>query len=155
MTPEAVTARELTITRVYDAPREAVWRAWTEPERIAAWWGKRGWHTPLDSVTLDVRPGGACRLTSISDADGAEMRHDGVYREAVAPERLVFAELRPGGAVGTVTLTDLGGGRTEMTFHTTMRTTAAIREAARGGLASAFDRLAELLDHPHDPGATT
>lgn len=153
MTHDAVAAGEITITRVYAAPREAVWRAWTEPEQIAAWWGKRGWHTPLESVTLDVRPGGAFRLTSISDADGREMRHDGVYREVVAPERLVFAELRAGGAVGTLTLTDLGDGRTEMTFHTTTRTTAAIREAARGGIASAFDRLAELLAHPHDPGA--
>jgi uncharacterized protein YndB with AHSA1/START domain len=154
MTRDAVAAGELTLTRVYAAPREAVWRAWTEPEQIAAWWGKRGWRTPPESVTLDVRPGGAFRLTSISDADGTEMRHDGVYREVLEPERLVFAELREGGAVGTVTLTDLGDGRTEMTFHTTMRTTAAIREAARGGLTSAFDRLAELLDHPHDPGAT-
>lgn len=144
---------DITITRVYAAPRKAVWRAWTEPEQIAAWWGKRGWHTPLDSVTLDVRPGGAFRLSSISDADGSEMRHDGVYREVVEPERLVFAELRAGGAVGTVTLTDLGDGRTEMTFHTTMRTTAAIRAAARGGLASAFDRLADLLENPHPTGA--
>jgi uncharacterized protein YndB with AHSA1/START domain len=146
-----VGAGDITITRVYDAPREAVWRAWTEPEQIAAWWGKRGWRTPVDSVTLDVRPGGVFRLTSISEADGAEMRHDGVYREVVEPERLVFAELRRGGAVGTVTFADLGDGRTEMTFHTTMRTTDAIREAARGGLGSAFDRLGELLAD-HNPG---
>ena len=145
---------EITITRVYAAPREAVWRAWTDPAEIARWWGKRGWRTPPESVTLDVRPGGAFRLTSVSDADGREMRHDGVYREVVPPERLVFAELRAGGAVGTVTLVDLGDGRTEMTFHTTMRAPAAIRDAARGGLASAFDRLAELLEPAHDPGAT-
>jgi uncharacterized protein YndB with AHSA1/START domain len=147
-------AGDITIVRVYDAPREAVWRAWTEPDQIAQWWGKRGWRTPPESVTLDVRPGGAFRLESVSDADGAVMRHDGVYREVVEPERLVFAELRPGGAVGTVTLTDLGDGRTEMTFHTTMRTHAAIREAARRGMTSAFDRLAELLGAHHDPGAT-
>lgn len=144
---------EITVTRVYAAPRDAVWRAWTEPEQIARWWGKRGWRTPPESVTIDLRPGGAFRLTSISEADGSEMRHDGVYREIVAPERLVFAEQRPGGAVGTVTLTDLGDGRTEMTFHTTTRMSPATREAARGGLASAFDRLAELLDDPTTQGA--
>jgi uncharacterized protein YndB with AHSA1/START domain len=140
---------ELTITRVYDAPREAVWRAWTEPEEIAAWWGKRGWRTPPDSVTLDVRPGGAFRLTSVSDADGTEMRHDGVYRVVEPPHRLVFAELRAGGAVGTVTLDELGDGRTRMTFHTTTRVSAR----ARAGMESAFERLAELLAH-HDQGAT-
>lgn len=144
---------DITITRVYAAPREAVWRAWTEPDQIARWWGKRGWHTPPESVTIDLRPGGAFRLTSIAEADGAEMRHDGVYREIVEPERLVFAELQDGGAIGTVMFTDLGDGRTEMTFHTTTRMSPATREAARGGLNSAFDRLADLLDHPHDPGA--
>jgi uncharacterized protein YndB with AHSA1/START domain len=135
---------DVTITRVYAAPREAVWRAWTEPHEIAAWWGKRGWRTPPESVTLDVRPGGVFRLTSISDADGTEMRHDGVYREVVPFERLVFTDRR---AVGTVTLRDLGDGRTEMTFHTTPR----IGEAARGGLQSAFDRLGEHLDQQGAP----
>jgi uncharacterized protein YndB with AHSA1/START domain len=151
MTPAA---GDITITRVYDAPREAVWRAWTDPRQIAQWWGKRGWRTPPESVTLDVRPGGAFRLESVSDADGTVMRHDGVYREVVEPERLVFAELHEGGAVATVTLSDLGDGRTQMTFHTTTRMSAATREAARGGLDSAFDRLAELLGADHDQGVT-
>ena len=53
----------VTITRIYDAPREAVWRAWTDPAEIAAWWGKRGWRTPPASVTLEPRPGGAFRAT--------------------------------------------------------------------------------------------
>ena len=52
---ETATAREITITRVYDAPRELVWRAWTEPERLARWWGKRGWSTPL-VLDHDGRP---------------------------------------------------------------------------------------------------
>ncbi len=132
-------AREIAITRVYDAPRELVWAAWTEPDQIAGWWGKRGWSTPVDTITMDVRPGGAFRLTSISDADGREMPLDSVYQDVVEPERLVFAH-------GSVTFTDLGDGRTEMTFRTIMHTTAAIRTAAEGGLASAFDRLAEQLE---------
>jgi uncharacterized protein YndB with AHSA1/START domain len=132
-------AREITIIRVFDAPRELVWKAWTEPEQLSRWWGKRGWSTPLDTITMDVRPGGAFRLTSICDADGREMPLDSVYEDVVEPERLVFAH-------GSVTFTDLGDGRTEMTFRTTMHTTAAIRAAAEGGLASAFDRLAEQLE---------
>jgi uncharacterized protein YndB with AHSA1/START domain len=132
-------AREITITRVFDAPRELVWKAWTEPEQLSRWWGKRGWSTPVETITMDVRPGGAFRLTSIHDGDGREMSLDSVYEEVVEPERLVFAH-------GSVTFTDLGDGRTEMIFNTTMHTTAAIRAAAEGGLASAFDRLAEQLE---------
>ena len=130
---------DIRITRVFDAPRERVWAAWTEPARIAAWWGKRGWSTPPESVELDVRPGGVFRLNSINDGDGREMPLDTTYREVVEPERLAF------GAT-TVTLTDLGDGRTEMVFHTTVEMTADILRSARGGLASAFDRLSEQLE---------
>ena len=139
---DAVTTHEIAITRVYDAPREQVWKAWTEPERIASWWGKRGWNTPPSSVTLDVRPGGVFRLNSISEADGREMPLDAVYREVVEPERLVFAK---GGEHSTVTFTDLGDGRTEMSFRTTIEADEPLRDRARAGLASAFDRLAEQL----------
>jgi uncharacterized protein YndB with AHSA1/START domain len=134
----AATAREITITRIFDAPREVVWKAWTEPEQIARWWGKRGWNTPPSSVAMDVRPGGVFRLNSVNEEDGREMPLETVYREVIEPERLVFGE-------ATVTLTDLGDGRTEMVFHTTVQMTAETRDAAEGGLASAFDRLAEQL----------
>jgi uncharacterized protein YndB with AHSA1/START domain len=129
------------ITRVFDAPREQVWRAWTEPARLAAWWGKRGWSTPVSSVELDVRPGGVFRLNSINDEDGREMPMDAVYREVVEPERLVFA--RGDGATSSVTFTDLGDGRTEMRFEATV--SADVSDAAAGGLASAFDRLEESV----------
>ena len=138
---------EIVVTRVFEAPRERVWRAWTEPGELARWWGKRGWTTPPDSVTMDVRPGGEFSLLSVSDEDGREMRLDTTYREIVEPERLSFGE-------ATVTLTDLGGGRTEMVFRTTTEMTDEIRQRAAGGLASAFDRLAEQLRTP-DRGATT
>jgi uncharacterized protein YndB with AHSA1/START domain len=144
------TARRIHITRIYDAPRELVWRAWTEPERLATWWGKRGWSTPVASITMDVRPGGAFRLTSIAEADGAEMPLDAVYREVVEPERLVFART-DSDRLATVTLTDLGDGRTELVFDTTMQATERLRGVAEGGLQSAFDRLAEHLrtrSHP-------
>jgi uncharacterized protein YndB with AHSA1/START domain len=128
--------RRITITRVFDAPREEVWRAWTEPERIAQWWGKRGWSTPVSSVELDVRPGGVFRLNSINDEDGREMPIDAVYTEVVEHERLVFG-------TSSVTFIDLGDGRTEMRFETTVAPEVA--DAAAGGLASAFDRLEESL----------
>ena len=119
-TSEAVSAREITITRVLDAPRELVWRAWTEPERLARWWGKRGWNAVPSSITMDVRPGGAFRVTTVHADDGTEMPTEGVYRDVLPPERLVFAEPPRAncheGAVGTVTLTELGARTTEMAF---------------------------------------
>jgi uncharacterized protein YndB with AHSA1/START domain len=137
-----VTEREIQITRVFDAPRELVWKAWTEPERLARWWGKRGWSTPLDSIAMDVRPGGVFRLNSISDADGSQLPLDAVYREVAEPERLVFARQ---GAVASVTFTDLGDGRTEMTFRTALHASEQLRDRAAAGMASAFERLAEHL----------
>ena len=137
---------EIVVTRVFDAPRERVWRAWTEPAELARWWGKRGWTTPPESVTMDVRPGGEFSLLSISDEDGREMRLDTTYHEIVEPERLRFGE-------ATVTLIDLGDGRTEMVYRTTTEMTDEIRRRAASGLASAFDRLAEQVSTP-DRGAT-
>jgi uncharacterized protein YndB with AHSA1/START domain len=125
---------EVTITRIFDAPRERVWAAWTDPAQIARWWGKRGWSTPPESVTLDVRPGGVFRLNSVNVEDGREMPLETTYSEVVEPERLSFGP-------ATVTFTDRGDGRTEMTFRT-----EATHPAAEGGLASAFDRLSEQLE---------
>jgi uncharacterized protein YndB with AHSA1/START domain len=148
---DLVSVHEIAITRIYDAPREAVWRAWTEPAELARWWGKRGWTAQPDSIVMDVRPGGVFRVTTVSDLDGSEMTTNGIYREVEPPGRLMFIEpaeagcAETDGAVGTVTLTDLGAGRTQMTFRTTLRTTAENRLRAEGGLTSAFDRLEEQL----------
>jgi uncharacterized protein YndB with AHSA1/START domain len=122
------------ITRVYDAPRDRVWRAWTSPDELVRWWGKRGWTAQPDTVVMDVRPGGAFKIVSVNDEDGREMVSEGVYREVVEPERLSFGE-------STVTFTDLGDGRTRMDF----RTAAGMDETAARGFNSALDRLAEQL----------
>lgn len=122
------------ITRVYDAPRERVWRAWTDPEELARWWGKRGWTAQPDTLVMDVRPGGTFRVTAVHDDDGRTMVNEGVYREVTPPERLSFGE-------STVTFTDLGNGRTRMDF----RTSAQMDETAVGGFNSALDRLQEQL----------
>jgi uncharacterized protein YndB with AHSA1/START domain len=90
--PETATAQVITITRILDAPRELVWKAWTEPEQLACWWGTRGWSTPPERITMDVRPGGSFRLTSVCDEDGRTMATEAVYLEVVEPERLSFSE---------------------------------------------------------------
>jgi uncharacterized protein YndB with AHSA1/START domain len=146
---ETASAQEITITRVLDAPRELVWKAWTEPEHLARWWGMGGWTNPVEKITMDVRAGGEFRVTSVSDADGSEMSITGVYREVVEPERLVFEEPAEGawheGATSVLTLTDLGDGRTEMVVRTTIQTTEDMGAVAEAGMSKSFERLAEYL----------
>jgi uncharacterized protein YndB with AHSA1/START domain len=145
---EAAAAQEITITRVLDAPRELVWKAWTEPERLASWWGPPGWSTEVETVTMEVRPGGTFRLTSVSD-EGEEMPVAGVYREVIEPERLVLEEPAEQswheGSVSVVTLTDLGDGRTELVMRATIQTTDEMARHAEGGIAATLDRLAAHL----------
>jgi uncharacterized protein YndB with AHSA1/START domain len=147
---DPVSRQEITITRILDAPRERVWRAWTEPEQLARWWGPpRGWTVPLETITMDVRPGGTFRLTIVNDEDGYGAPHKAVYREVVKPERLVMEEsaedAQREGVVSAVTFTDLGDGRTEMGFRTTFQSTEGMRDTPEAGLASLVDRLAEQL----------
>jgi uncharacterized protein YndB with AHSA1/START domain len=145
---ETATAQEITIRRVFDAPRELVWKAWTEPDQLAQWWGPRGSRTPLERITMDPRPGGTFKVTSVSE-DGNEMTVHGVYREVVEPEQLVLDEPAEGswheGAVSVATFADLGDGRTEMVVRTTIHTTDEMRVTAQAGMESTFDRLGELL----------
>jgi uncharacterized protein YndB with AHSA1/START domain len=145
---ETATAQQIEFTRVYEAPRELVWRAWTQPEELVQWWGPPGWSTPLETVTMDVRAGGDFRLTSVSD-EGVEMPVLGVYREVVEPERLVLDEPADGswheGSESVVTFTDLGGGRTEVAIRAIIQTTDEMRKNAEQGMRATFDRLADHL----------
>jgi uncharacterized protein YndB with AHSA1/START domain len=79
--------RELVIERSFDAARELVWQAWTEPERLNMWWGPKGYQILVR--TMDLRPHGVF-LYSIRVPDGPEMWGKFVYREIVPPERIVF-----------------------------------------------------------------
>ena len=113
-------AEGITITRVFDAPRELVFKAWTEPARFVRWFGPRDSEVPLSTVAMDVRPGGAWRATMFAGPDRQEIRWRGVYHEVVEPERLVFTITdQPDGEheVVTVVLSDLGDDKTEMVFH--------------------------------------
>ena len=79
--------REIVFTRIIDAPRELVFKAWTEPKHLAQWWGPRGMTNPVCEV--DLRPGGAYRIVMRSP-DGVDYPVRGVYLEIVESERLVF-----------------------------------------------------------------
>ncbi len=81
--------RELVLTRIIDAPREKVFRAWTEPELLKQWFAPLPWTTPR--AETDVRPGGSS-LVVMRDPDGNEFPNRGVYLEVVKNERLVFTD---------------------------------------------------------------
>jgi uncharacterized protein YndB with AHSA1/START domain len=82
--------RRVVITRVFDAPRDLVWRAWTEPKHVAQWFGPKIFTVP--SCELDVRVGGAFRLT-MRGPNGDDYPMQGVFREVVKPERLSYSNI--------------------------------------------------------------
>jgi uncharacterized protein YndB with AHSA1/START domain len=137
----------ISMTRVFDAPRERIWREWTEPEAFADWFGGPECEVPLESVAMDVRPGGAWRLTMLIGSRKTHWR--GEYLEVVEPERLVltFSD-NPGDdryELVAVVLTDLGDGRTEMLLEQRGHMRPDEYEAAKTGWGGFFDRLAERL----------
>ena len=139
----------ITITRVFDAPCERVWREWTEPERFADWFGGSEAEVPVSTVSMDVREGGAWRATMFAGPGRREIRWKGEYREVVEPKRLVFTLSdqpdEDADELVTVVLTDLGDGRTEMLFEQRGRLSPDQYERAGTGWSSFFERMAEHL----------
>jgi uncharacterized protein YndB with AHSA1/START domain len=137
----------LTITRVLGAPPERVWREWTEPEAFADWFGGAEVEVPLESVAMDVRPGGAWRATML--AGRREIRWIGEYLEVDPPARLVLTITdRPAEDARellTVGLRDLGDGRTEMVVHQEGHMRPEDYEGAKSGWGVFLDRLGERL----------
>ena len=143
-------AEGIVIVRVFDAPRELVFKAWTEAERFATWFGEHGSSIPLDKVSMDARPGGAWSAIMIHGPDQIELPFSGHFIEVVEPERVSLSLEDPGGSGSSEVLTasfkDLGGGRTEMTFTQRGGNLPAdeYSRALRGSLIF-FDRMAEHL----------
>lgn len=139
---------DLVISRVFDAPREFVFRAWTEPELGKRWSAPLGLTVP--ALDIDLRPGGAWRLC-MRTPEGEDLWVGGVYTEVRPPERLVatHAWVNPDGTPGpetlvTVTLAERGR-RTGMTFRQAGFESAETRDAHAEGWAECFDKLARLL----------
>jgi uncharacterized protein YndB with AHSA1/START domain len=118
MNTAAGMTKEVTLTRVYDAPRDLVWAAWTDPKRMAQWWGPHHFSNPV--CTLDVRPGGKI-LIHMKAPDGTVYPMTGTFTEIAKPERLVFTACAEGldgtkylESATEVTFEDQGG-RTRLT----------------------------------------
>jgi uncharacterized protein YndB with AHSA1/START domain len=138
----------LVITRVFNAPRERVFRMWTDPHHALHWWGPRDY--PAVRMDMDPRPGGTWRHCLRSTADGQELWHHGVFREVVAPERLVFTFMwEEDGERGLETLVTITfadeNGKTRMTFHQAPFQSTTERDGHHGGWSSTFDRFDDYL----------
>ena len=140
--------RELTVTRLFDAPRAMVFKAWADPELFRKWWVPKS--VPgmsLSGCDMDVRTGGKYRLEfAMGDQ---KMAFFGKYLDVVPNERIVWTndEGDDDGQVTTVTFEDRVG-QTLVTFHETYPSAEALEEAMQGaaaGLPEQFDQLAELL----------
>jgi uncharacterized protein YndB with AHSA1/START domain len=138
-------ARDLTYTRVFDAPRELVFRCMLEPEHLTHFWGPAGVSTPRETITVDARPGGVFETVMVNDSDGSEYPTRAVFVEIMAPERIVWTE--PGsGMTTTSTFRDLGGVRTELEIRQANAPEGYHSPEARAGFATSLDRFAAYLD---------
>lgn len=144
------TGTEIVLTRVFDAPRHLVFDALTRPELLKRWFGARGWNLVVCEV--DLRVGGTWRFVS-RGPDGTDMGHGGVYREIVAPARLVYTESYddqwyPGESLVS---TDLDEQHGTTTLTSTLRyPSQEVRDVALSfpmarGVGEGYDRLAEVL----------
>jgi len=143
--------REIVMTRVFDAPRALVFKAFTTPELVKQWLlGPPGWSMPV--CEIDLRVGGRYRYVW-RHTNGNEMGMGGVYREIVAPEKVVATEKfdeswYPGEAVGTILLIEQGG-RTTLTqtvlYESREARDGVLKSPMESGVAAGYDRLATLL----------
>jgi uncharacterized protein YndB with AHSA1/START domain len=144
---------DLTITRVFDAPRDLVFEVWTNPDHLAKWWGPTGF--VVESCTVKLAEGGRWRFCMRDSAERAEHWARGVYHEIRRPERLVFsfAWEEPKGTPGhdtlvTIAFDDLDG-KTEMTFHQAIFEAVESRDGHAEGWAETFHDLTVYLKEIH------
>ncbi len=147
--PATTAERELVLTRLIDAPREKVYRAWTEPDLLKRWFAPLPWTTPV--VELDVRPGGG-NLIVMRGPDGQEFPNRGVYLEIVPNERLVFTDAythawepsqRP--FMTVILAFENEGGQTRYTARVRHWTVAGREEHEKMGFHAGWDRCTDQL----------
>lgn len=141
--------RELTLTRVFAAPRALVFKVWTDPRHVAQWWGPKDFTNPV--CEIDARVGGSLRIV-MRGPDAAQYPMIGTFREVVAPERLVFTNIAVDvhgrhllEGLTTVTFAEHAGG-TRLTVHT--RAVGLVDYAARmlEGMEAGWTQMIERLE---------
>ena len=154
--------KELTITHDFDAPREVVWKAWTDPDMFMQWWGPKEFTTPVSKIDLRVE---GEYFNCMRSPDGQDFCSNGVYREIVEPERLVMTDSFADKEGNTVPATHYGmgadfpmemqirvtfeeeGNKTKLTLNHSDVTNLSETELSdmRQGWNESLDKLAELL----------
>jgi uncharacterized protein YndB with AHSA1/START domain len=148
MAEPVATDQEILITRIFEAPREAVFRAWTDPEQIAAWFGPASFDTPADRIRIDLRPGGRYELTMVRRDTGDEHTIGYDILEVVEPELLVMrSDPMPQAGMTEPTFVRVElhdhGEKTRMTLSDSPYVGG--RGHAEAGWNQAFDKLAALV----------
>lgn len=159
MTDQQTFIKELTLTRIFDAPRELVWKAWTDPKLLAKWWGPAGVTNPI--CELDVRPEGAIHIIMVAGEElgelkGARWPMTGVVKEVEEPTRLVFTSNALKGEdvrpilenLNTVTFEEQDE-KTKVTVHVQVIHATAEAEGPLAGMnmgwSQSLDKLVNLL----------
>ena len=160
MTIDTPSDREISMTRVFNAPRPMVFEAFTKPELVSRWLtGPEGWTMPI--CEIDLRVGGNYRY-GWKHADGKTMGSHGTYKEIVRPERVVATEQfdepwYPGEAIGTTTFVEEGG-RTRVTltvqYDSKETRDGALKSGMEHGVAHSFDQLEKLLESKSEAKAS-
>lgn len=154
--PVSEAEREVVITRVFDAPRELVWDAWTKAEQIVKWWGPRGFTLTIDE--MDVRPGGVWKST-MHGPDGIEYLNDCLFTRVVKPERIDYqltgGRKHPRAGQGPLRanvsfIFEARGEKTKLTLRMQFATSEALERSAREyrvleGGSEMLDRLTDYL----------
>jgi uncharacterized protein YndB with AHSA1/START domain len=149
----------IVITRIFDAPRELVWKAWTDPDHLARWWGPKYFTSP--AAKIDFRVGGTY-LFCMRSPDGQDFYSTGTYNEIVPPERIVYTDSfsdaegnvispeqfgmseLPAAQTITLTFEDLGG-KTKLTLSQADIPDGETRRNMLLGWNESFDKLADTL----------
>ena len=148
--------RHLEIERIFDAPRELVWLAFSDPYHLSQWWGPKGFTNPV--CEIDLRPGGRWHHV-MRGPDGRNYPADSVFLEVTPPERIVYRNAQlddavfegnpPPSFLRVITFSDIGNGRTRLTldayFDTAANKDAVTRRGFREGVLESYDKLAAHL----------
>jgi len=135
---------EFTYRRIHRASRELLFDCMTQPEHLTRFWGPDGTTTPLDGITVDLRPGGVFETVMVNIADGSQYTMRAIYVAVERPARLVWTEPEvQGGMVTTITFADLGDGRTEVITHQTNVPAVYATPEGQAGFETSLRRFEE------------
>ncbi len=150
--PAAYGERTITLTRVYDAPRDLVWRAWTEPKRLAAWFGPRGFSASVPE--LDLRVGGSLRIV-MHGPDGNDYPMKGLFTTVDPPARLEFTSIATDTDGNhqlegeTTVVLEADGGKTKLMLHSRAKGLVALAPQMLAGMEAGWtqslEKMGELL----------